>query len=256
MRGLYVVESDIVLLHIGCAEPPEDIVGAVVKRQGRYGRRGGGSPTLKCMDLRGNEFFAAQCWAVEILVRSPDYGRRTVNIFAQDRSRDGLRPVRRGIMEGSLGGLVKYYLGGLHRELTRPLDSGRMRRLFNKQKPGLVRRCPRGRLQVRIKTFRAWVRRNAERLLVPAARLEAFRPGCEGLGGWVAPELAISPTGSRMRQGFGGHDMIASKPAPSVYQPDPKRLVPGHDFRDPDEEDDSLGLGADDFYPRDMEFTD
>lgn len=140
----------------------------------RYGKFGGGHKAKPLVsginEETGKEEFFDNSYVTKVLERSSRV-RLPYNRFAGYQG--GVQKVRRGVIRGSLTGLVATELGKLNRHLPLQLDDGKMREIFLKQRPGLLadREGFETIYTVRRKPFANWVRRNATKLCVTAAEM-------------------------------------------------------------------------------------
>jgi hypothetical protein len=126
--------------------------------------------------LKGDPSFVQRVVQRRAILQPPYFNLfKSMHGLYSEPDRNAYIPLPRGQMEGVLFGLVLDVLGGMRRELSRPVDLDKVYALFHKQRSGLLWRDPEFPSYVRVRTrpFKKWVHRNAERFLATTAELHA-----------------------------------------------------------------------------------
>jgi hypothetical protein len=152
--------------------------GLVLKVQRRYGHHGNFERTAPLLyvkiDGKKEPLYFDQSFVVEVLEHYHGPQRPAENVFRDTtRSRVGYwHPLRRGIWQGNLIGLVCHVLGNHHAMITHPLDDDKLEKLFAKDRPGYISHDF-GTIVVKAEPFKRWVKRNYSKFLSTTAELDA-----------------------------------------------------------------------------------
>ncbi len=109
-------------------------------------------------------------WVVKVLERPKRPSALPFNIFKTFSRISSVR-TRKGTAQGSLDILAEYFLRQATFHIPHAIDGEKLHRLFEKQRPGLVKKYGGCAVRVHIKPFRRWVLQNASRNLETTAEL-------------------------------------------------------------------------------------
>ncbi|MBX4205298.1 MAG: hypothetical protein KW788_03915 [Candidatus Doudnabacteria bacterium] len=152
--------------------------GLVLKIQRRYGHHGNFVRTapLLYVKIDGKEKpqYFDQGFVVEVLEHYHGPQRPPENIFREaTRGRIGYwHPVRRGLWQGNLIGLVCHVLGNHHAMITHQLDEDKLEMMFRRTRPGYVGNDF-STVVVKAEPFKRWVKKNYSKFLATTAELDS-----------------------------------------------------------------------------------
>lgn len=152
-----------------------EVIGLVMSVQRRYGHYGNfvrTSPLLKVMtDGKGESKYFDQSYVVEVLDRYNGPKRPAENLFRQSPPPWFMRPLKRGVWQGTLTGVTCHVLARLDVHITHSLDVDKLKKLFLKDRPGLITNDF-GLVVVKAERFKRWVKKNYSKFLSTTAELD------------------------------------------------------------------------------------